>query len=238
MVASNPSYSWPIPLPKSLESDPFVAEGIHRFWGCILPLREKYAGIQPTVLPPRLAGLVGRIRAAFAGVDVGEDTTLYLSGAAEDSYQPEAYQAHLRAHEERQDWQRIPPAVLFCAHDCLCYLQAEGVRFLLPAYMVADLQYPAAHWSQDFGLNYALFSTWSGEKLEQLNEAQRACVTDYVNEKRLEESAGWDSVPFYDWRNLLPWEEAARQINTPGQAPHLYAEDQLLRYCEKHGITL
>lgn len=238
MIISNPTYSWPIPPPKARKLDPCEEERIHGFWGWLLPFRAQYAGIQRTEILPRQADLVARIRTAFAKVGVGADATLYLSGAAEDCYLPEAYQAHLRAHEERRDWQRIPAEVLFCLHDCFPYLQAEGVRFLLPAYMVADLEYPAAHWSRDFGLDHALFSSRAGESLALLNEAQRACVTDYVNEKRLEEAPDWDSAPFYDWRNLLPWEEEERQTSSPDQAPYLYAEDQLLRYCEKHGIPL
>lgn len=238
MKSFAPTYNWPIPLPSAFRADAALHDAIRSFWGWIQPLRAKYAGLQAAVLCPRQAALVERIRSAFAKVGVGDRATLYLSGAAEDSYLPEGYQAFLRAHEERQDWQRIPADVLFCLHDCFYYLEPEGVRFLLPAYMVADLQYPSAHWSRDFGLEFALFSCWPGERLDLLNTAQRACVTDYVNEKRLEEVPEWDGSASSDWRNLLPWEDADRRATCQAKEAYLYAEDQLITYCERYNIPL
>ena len=233
-----PTYNWPIPLPSTFRAEGDLSEGIRSFWKWVLPLRARYAGMQPAELCPRQAELVERIGSAFADVGVGADTTLYLSGAAEDDYLPESFQAFLRAHEERQHWQRIPADVLFCLHDCFYYLEPEGVRFLLPAYMVADLQYPSAGWSRDFGLEYALFSCWPGERLDLLNAAQRACVTDYVNEKRLEEAPEWDGSASSDWRNLLPWEDADRRATCQAKEAYLYAEDQLITYCQRYNIPL
>lgn len=238
MKHSSPSYNWPIPLPPGFAADEHLRALIDSFWGWVMPFRARYAGVLPVELCPRQAALVERICTAFAGVGVGADTPLYLSGAAEDDYLPESYQAFLRMHEERQDWQRIPADVLFCLHDCFSYLEPEGVRFLLPAYMVADLRHPTAHWSSDYGLQFALFSSWPGTRLNVLNDAQRACVTDYVNEKRLEEAPEWGDVPFHDWRTLLPWEDDALRATEPGKYPYRYAEEQLLNYCQRNDIDL
>ncbi len=67
--------------------------------------------------------------------------------------------------------------------------------------------------------------------------AQRDCVTDYVNEKRLEElreeirDDGSRSV----WKHLLPWEKAALPPETDEKRA---AEEILCAYMDKHEISL
>lgn len=208
------------------------------FWEWMTELRQRYAGWQQRrgMLSPSVEKLVGRIREAFRKVRVGPEVMLYLSGAAEDDYLPESFQAVLRKKEERVLWKSILLDVLYACSDCLSYLDAEGTRFLLPAYMCYDLCYPEEEWN---GLDFFLSSPRSG-RFSLFDAEQRACVTDYVNEKRLQDfrEEGVRGLSLHLWSFLLPWEEILRQKQRSAVSPKLFAEEQLLLYCEREGIDL
>lgn len=184
-------------------------------------------------LPPTQQELAERIRKAFDGVTCG-DSFGYMSGFAEDDYcEKDIIQAFMQ-REQRTYWPAITPDWLFGLDDCLCYVEPEGFRFLLPAYMLADMQYEF-NWN---GLDSQLFRVSDRERNFSLfTPAQRDCVTDYVNEKRLEEQReeirddGSRSV----WKHLLPWEKAALPPDTDEKRA---AEEILCAYMDKHGIEL
>lgn len=213
-----------------------LESGEAHFWEWVTELRQRYEGWQQRrgTLSPSVEKLVGRIREAFRKVRVGPEVMLYLSGAAEDDYLPDSFQAVLRRQEERVLWQSIPLDVLYACSDCLAYLDAEGTRFLLPAYICYDLCYPEEAWNGlDFFLSYP-----HSERFSLLDSEQRACVTDYVNEKRLQDFreeciSGWS---LHSWSFLLPWEEELRRSQGSAASPKAFAEGQLLLYCEREGI--
>ena len=67
--------------------------------------------------------------------------------------------------------------------------------------------------------------------------ARRDGVTDYVNEKRLEERREEirDDGSLGVWKHLLPWEKAALPPDTDEKRA---AEEILCAYMDKHGIEL
>ena len=188
---------------------------------------------EPEQLPPSRQSLLERIRSAYAGVCAGADTILYLSGEAEDEYLSKTFQAELRKEEQRTDWQLIPVDLLAACPNCIDYLDAEGMRYLLPAYMVASLLYPELELAS---LDYHLTFEDAAELLSLLNDEQRACVTDYVNEMRVEEASEHGGLIV--WDVLLPWEEAQRAATESALAPVIYAEKLMLAYCEKHDLPI
>ena len=184
-------------------------------------------------MTPTQQELAERIRKAFDGVTCG-DSLGYMSGFAEDDYCEKDIIKAFMQREQRTYWPAITPDWLFSLDDCLCYVEPEGFRFLLPAYMLADMQYEF-HWN---GLDCHLFRVSDRERNFSLfTSAQRDCVTDYVNEKRLEElreeiRTDWSlSV----WKHLLPWEKAALP---PDADEKRTAEEILCAYMDKHGIEL
>ena len=191
----------------------------------------------PAALTPSQAALVERIREAFSGITVGPDTTLYLSGVAEDDYQSEEFIAELRRREIRNDWQSIPPSFLIACDDAIPFLDAEGMRYLLPAYMLAELQYPD---NGTIGLEIRLstrgfdeeITEYHNDRLSLLTERQRDCVTDCIRELRLMECN--DDLELIA-TCLLPWEEEDRNARYPHLSDNEYAIQDLRRYCEKHG---
>lgn len=209
---------------------------VEQFWDWVTSSRHRYDGWRQRrgALAPSVERLEKRIREAFRKVTVGSNVMLYLSGAAEDDYLPESFQKVLRRQEERVQWGVIPLDMLYACDDCLFYLDAEGTRFLLPAYMCYDLCYPDEGWN---GLSDFLSSPEG--RLGLFNEFQRACVTDYVNEKRLQGMRnGWDAHNLGGWNFLLPWEEQTRLSTRADGSPSFFAEEQLVRYCEREGVSL
>lgn len=180
---------------------------------------------------------MARIRAAFAGLRVGEDTLLYLSSEADDpgwNIVDAASMAQLRRLEVRDDWEQIPPDLLSFCGDGFTYMDAEGMRYLLPAFMVSSLVHPELE--PDLLSVVLTDSEESSRLLSLLSDEQRDCVSAFVNQKRLEEVL--QGCGLIAWDSLLPWEEEERQRICPAQAPSRYAEDMLLRYCGQHGVSL
>ena len=178
--------------------------------------------------------LAERIRTAFDGVSCG-DSLGYMSGFAEDDYCEKDIINAFMQREQRMHWPAITPDWLFGLNECLHYVTPEGFRFLLPAYMLADLQYSYPDW---VGLDFHFFSASNvEEKFSLFTPAQRDCVTDYVNEKSLEELREeiWDDRSLGTWKHLLPWEKAALP---PDADEKRAAEEILCAYMDKHGIEL
>lgn len=79
------------------------------------------------------------VRSAFQGVSLGEGVGL-LQGQGLDDYADERTLASYRAKDEKHDWSAIPVADLDQCCSSLSFFDADGMRFHLPAYLVADLE--------------------------------------------------------------------------------------------------
>ena len=84
----------------------------------------------------RVADLVRR---AFYGVTLGNGVGL-LHGQGLDYYADRQTLAQYRAKDEKLDWTRIGVTELNRCHSSLSFFDAEGMRFHLPAYLIADLE--------------------------------------------------------------------------------------------------
>lgn len=83
--------------------------------------------------------LCNKIREAFAGVTLGSGIGLQQAQGIDD-HEDEATCARYRASDEREDWTRIPVTELNRCNGSLSFFDAEGMRFHLPAYLIAALQ--------------------------------------------------------------------------------------------------
>ena len=120
--------------------------------------------------------LAGQIRAAFAGVTLGNGVGLQQSRGMDD-YEDEKTLAEYRACDEKDDWQRIPVSELNCVSGGLCFFDAEGMRFHLPAYMIAELK-GEYHFGMAFNLTHLNDHTMS--QFELFNPEQRECVREFL----------------------------------------------------------
>lgn len=79
------------------------------------------------------------IEAAFVGVTLGGGVGLQEAQGLDD-YADAATCAAYRANDEKDDWHRIPAEALNRCNSSLSFFDAEGMRFHLPAYLLADLR--------------------------------------------------------------------------------------------------
>lgn len=89
----------------------------------------------------RVAGLV---REAFRDVVLGDGVGL-MQGQALDDYKDESTVANYRARDEQHDWSAVSISELQSCNSSLSFFDPEGMRFHLPAYLVADLEGTLTH---------------------------------------------------------------------------------------------
>ena len=116
------------------------------------------------------------IRTAFAGVTLGAGVGL-RQGQGLDDYADAHTLASLRARDEQHDWAAIPVPDL---DDCnsLSFFDAEGMRFHLPAYLIADLEGTLASADPMFHLVHCVDGMES--RFALLSPAQREAVREYL----------------------------------------------------------
>ena len=90
-------------------------------------------------LEKEIAAIIEQITAAFDGVSREDGVTLHESRAIDDQLSPEK-RAILRAKDTEKRWQDVPEEDIRTQHDVLCFLDAKGLRYYLPAYMIAELK--------------------------------------------------------------------------------------------------
>jgi hypothetical protein len=116
-----------------------------------------------------------QIRAAFAGVKLGDGVGLHEAQGLDD-YASEEKCAEYRASDEKGNWQALGAKQLNECYSSLSFFDSEGMRFHLPAYLIADLEGTYQH-----GMAFALTqSSGRDEQFALLNESQSAAVRAYL----------------------------------------------------------
>lgn len=88
---------------------------------------------------PSRTAAIEKLKAAFAGVRLDDGIGLRQAQGI-DNYEDQWVCARYRAEDEKDDWQRIPAAQLACCHSSLSFFDPKGMRFHLPAFIVAELE--------------------------------------------------------------------------------------------------
>jgi hypothetical protein len=115
------------------------------------------------------------IRKAFANVTLGDGIGLEEAQAIDD-YETAAVRAARRAKDETRDWTAIDAEALNRCYSSLSFFDAKGMRFHLPAYMIAELE---GRYDYDLASTIA-YSTTDDERYLLLNDAQVAAVRDFL----------------------------------------------------------
>ena len=120
--------------------------------------------------------LCSLIREAFAGVKLGDGVGLQQAQGLDD-YEDDATCARYRENDEKDDWSRIPVGELNRCNSSLSFFDAEGMRFHLPAYLIADLQ-----GAYKFGMAFCLthLSDLRTSQFALLSEPQRSAVRAFL----------------------------------------------------------
>ena len=83
--------------------------------------------------------LIVVIESAFDGVKLGNGTGLHEAQGMDDWTDAETC-AKLREKDEKDDWRKLSPDLINSPHGGLTFMDAEGFRFHLPAFLIAELR--------------------------------------------------------------------------------------------------
>ncbi|WP_299487707.1 DUF6714 family protein [Acaryochloris sp. IP29b_bin.137] len=119
--------------------------------------------------------VANNIKSAFAGVTLGAGIGLWEAQAIDD-YKTQEVQRRNREKDEKEEWHRLNCDDLQRCHSSLSFFDAEGMRFHLPAYIVASLENkvddPLFHLTQ--------LDDYAKSKLTTLNPLQRQAIVMYL----------------------------------------------------------
>lgn len=118
--------------------------------------------------------VVALVRSAFRSETLGNGVGL-RQGQGLDDYADDRTLASCRAQDEKSDWSAIPVAELDRCYSSLSFFDAEGMRFHLPAYLVADLEDSL----QTADVLFHLVCTDQG-RFDTLSTAQREAVRQFL----------------------------------------------------------
>jgi hypothetical protein len=113
---------------------------------------------------------------AFRYVVLGNGIGLF-QGQAMDDYEMEETCDAARQRDEKDDWSIISADTLNQCNSSLSFFDAEGMRFHLPAFLIADLK---DQLRMDPIFHLAYLNDYSISKLVLLSPAQRSAVRNYL----------------------------------------------------------
>ena len=116
------------------------------------------------------------IKDAFFDVTLGSGVGLREAQGLDD-FADEATCASYRAGDEKDDWRRISIEELNACYSSLSFFDAEGMRFHLPAYLLADLN---GTYLQDLSFQLAYLNNYSIDQYASLSVKQRQAVRAYL----------------------------------------------------------
>jgi hypothetical protein len=126
------------------------------------------------------ATLAHKIRIAFRGVVLGGGISLRQAQIGDCYGDPDESFEHLPPEEPTHDWTRVQ--LREDNSDCIAHLDAEGLRYYLPALMLSVLANYDAGSMRVIGTIIALDPRKAGSthRLEMLNDEQRQAVACFL----------------------------------------------------------
>ena len=110
---------------------------------------------------------------SFADVKLGNGVGLFEAQAIDD-YADIATREKYREKDEKLDWTKISANDLSYCNSSLSFFDAEGMRFNLPAYLIAEL-------SGDYNFSLVFDLSWHESKRFSLfNKEQKNAVLKYL----------------------------------------------------------
>lgn len=122
---------------------------------------------------PNVADL---IREAFSGVTFGNGVGLWQGQALDDCADAATIAEH-RTRDEKDDWTLLTIEDLNRCHSSLCFFDAEGMRFHIPAFLLAELE---GTLSNGVMFNLTELSDYHRSQFSALNSAQRTAIRQFL----------------------------------------------------------
>ncbi len=136
----------------------------------------------PTEPPTDALTIIRAIEEAFGGVRRGNGVTLHEADAMDDGATGETL-IRARAKDSERRWQDVSPEAMERMYSALAFLDAEGFRFYIPAYMTWTLGNYAN--SGSMTVDNTIYSLWpnargSEARYAMLTAAQKRCIAQFL----------------------------------------------------------
>ncbi|MEM9567181.1 MAG: DUF6714 family protein [Cyanobacteria bacterium P01_E01_bin.34] len=112
---------------------------------------------------------------AFKGVTLGDGIGLWEAQAIDD-YETYVVRAEKRRGDQKFDWQEISHDELRRCYSSLCFFDADGMRFHLPAFLLAEID---GEFDQ-LVFHLTDLDDYKREKLMSLNDSQKSAVVEFL----------------------------------------------------------
>ena len=152
------------------------------------------------VMDKNAAALIETVRAAFKGVALEDGIGLFEAQGLDD-YKTSAECRKLRQQDEKHRWEEISVADLNSCYSSLCFCDAKGMRFHLPAFLLADIR---GTYNLDMTFTLTHLSDYSKSQFSALSLEQRQAVRAYLSYIRDTELYALDR-PQIDWALQEYW---------------------------------
>ena len=128
----------------------------------------------------KAAALIETIRAAFKDVTLEDGVGLFEAQGLDDYKTPEACH-ELKQKDVKRNWEAIPAADLNQCYSSLSFFDPKGMRFHLPAFLIADLK---GKYNFDLVFTLAHLNDYSKSRFSELSPDQRRAVRAYLSHVR------------------------------------------------------
>lgn len=123
----------------------------------------------------RRSTLIAEITSAFDGVSRGNGITLHEARAMDNYASPQEQRA-ARLYDTERRWQDVPDADIVDCCSALSFLDKDGFRYYLPAFMIYSLK----HWGDDWE---RILSTCEFHLLQDYPKSLRQSEPEAIAEK-------------------------------------------------------
>ena len=115
------------------------------------------------------------ISTAFQGVILGDGIGLWEAQAIDD-YETDLVRVEKRRGDEKSDWQVLSRDCLRRCYSSLCFFDADGMRFHLPAFLLAEIE---GEFDQ-LVFHLTELDDYKRAKLMSLTDRQKAAVAMFL----------------------------------------------------------
>lgn len=132
-------------------------------------------------MSPRSETLIAEIAAAFEAVERGNGVSIHETREI-DYHSSRARRLAARARDNERSWQEVPPEALSSNDKYLAFLDAEGMRYYLPALMIWHLKSDEQIRGEELLYALCTFSpaTAVDRQFRLLNERQSRAVLAFL----------------------------------------------------------
>lgn len=138
------------------------------------------------MLSPKRIAVIEGLRQAFASTRLEDGIGLWEAQGIDD-HEDQSVCEKYRHTDEKENWQNIPPEVLARCHSSLSFFNPKGMRFHLPAFLMAEL-----NGTLSMGTEFHLvsLSDYSIRQMSLLTPEQKraiaACLWEMLDDSRFE----------------------------------------------------